>query len=78
MGYLNNQDKIVAAMMALSTLGLFGAFCAVTVLGAKRALAETTQAVVAPQASTGPSAGSIGALVVGGVSLSLTRRLLSR
>ncbi|WP_395094482.1 hypothetical protein [Armatimonas sp.] len=57
MSYLNTKDKFVAALMALSTIGLLGAFCAL--VGAKRTGAE-----------------SLGALVLGGLCLSCTRRML--
>lgn len=79
MGYLNNKDKFVAATMALSTIGLLGALVALASGGARRASAEPYPSSVAKaQVASGPSAGSIGALVIGGISLSLSRRLLGR
>ncbi|MBB6048392.1 hypothetical protein [Armatimonas rosea] len=76
MGYLNNKDKFVAAMMALSTLGLFGGFCAVTVAGAKRARAESLRQTVLQAQPKGPRVEGLGALVLGSFTLALSRRML--
>ena len=78
MNYLSQKDKIIASLMALSTVGLLGAFSAQVVLGAKHALAKqtATPTLTTMNGSSQPGAGSLGALVLGSISLALTRRIL--
>lgn len=74
MSYLNTKDKFVAALMALSTIGLLGAFYAL--LGAKRTLAEPLPTAPQLSVTAAPGVESLGALVLGGLCLSFTRRML--
>jgi hypothetical protein len=75
--YLSKKDKVVASLMALSTVGLLGAFSAQVVLGTNRALAEPTATMtLTTTTSSMPGTGSLGALVLGSISLALTRRIL--
>ena len=78
MNYLSQKDKVVASVMALSTMGLLGAFSAQVVLGAQRALAKqtATSTLTTMPTSSQPGAESLGALVLGSISLALTRRIL--
>jgi hypothetical protein len=64
--------------MALSTVGLLGAFSAQVVLGTQRALAKqtATPTLTTLHVSSQPGVGSLGALVLGSISLALTRRIL--
>ena len=74
MSYLNTKDKIVAALMGLSTLGLLGAFVALLILGDVRA--GLTLGMQARARTTSLGGESLAALVLGGVSLAFTRRIL--
>ena len=70
MSYLNQRDKFVASVMALTIVGLMGALCALVVLGAKQ-----TSFSLPPLNGLGAFLG-LGALLMGSSSLAFVRRIL--